>query len=1538
MNRMLHACLFLLIFNVSGKAISPDWSLENQPFAILADTIDPLIFCPNSQIINLAPMTCDTVVNYTINAFDDQGQVILILLDGIPSGGEFPSGTTVNTWLATDLSGNTATCSFSITTFEPLAQPLCDDLTTVLLNQNCTYSLKPFEILEGGPYGCPLHFIIEVDKTLPFGNGPWVNANFSTADINLTYQVRVTSLLTNAKCYGNVVVRDSVPPIVSCQTINVPCALPLEQLTPAFLRDSFGISFAMPVVTDACGGSMFATSFVDVSQNLPCDDTTTVSGIIHRVWSATDLQGNTGTCEQLIRRQRILANVQIPANKTHSCTNSDISESTNGLPYIQFLTRRYEITPASYCEFDWNFVDTFVVGDCAGEFTVKRTWRIYDACLPFSATNPKIGVQNIVIEDNSGPVIQCPNDLIITAIDNNCRASVDLPDVFLSDNCSALMSFQAFWSDNSLSQSLLGTIEDDTLGIVGVVASFPIGTTNMLYTAEDECGNIGECSFNLTVANMVAPTVKCDSLLVVGLPANGFLKMPAIILDNGSTDDCSPLFFKAKLTETNVCHTESLLSDTIHICCKNLGDTLVGTLRVFDIAVPLGTITNNFGAGHYTDCTFKIRVSGTNPPFCTAPPNITVSCEAFDPTLVSYGGVLAQSCSVDSIAMTLNLSLFDTICSRGTLTRNFKAFTANGQMAQCSQKITVTYTQQYAVRFPDDVLVTTCDTSGNYGAPTFFGNDCELTLTSYEDQVFTIVPDACLKIERTWKVINWCTYEPNLPVVTVPNPNPNVVNNHPDNLLGPVVSYITTNGDPWKSSLVKISSADQFPTNFATYYSPNVNGYYYTQIIKIIDIQDPVVEACSSDTKLVQDITNNDPQLWNAAYWFDPVHVSSDMCEGPSDISITASDACAGGAVSIEYQLILDLDGDGVRETNVNSTAFPPSNTVFYNNASGVGQARQFDFRPLPANQKWGFALQETITGNKKTATVRFNTSIAPNAYSPAQLPHGTHKIRWFVSDACGNETVCEYLFTVKDTKAPTVLCDNSLAINLFGLSGTATLWASDILLYTEDNCTPNDYLQLSVRREGSGAGFPLDANGNPIVSLGFDCFDLGTQTVELWSRDKAGNAGSCTATVMISNNNGANCGDVFGNSLSGYIKTELNEAVDGVTVNISGTSSNTPPIAFSLIDLTDTLGFYGFPSVVPFAATLTITPELNTNPLNGLTTFDLLLISKHILGIQPLGSPYKMIAADANKSKSITSFDIVEFRKLILGIYVALPNNDSWRFIPKDSLFSNPANPFQSAFPEAIAVPNLFNHLSDANFVGVKIGDVNNTVEANANTSVEERSAGILHFEVSANGHDVVQSGEFFEVSFKSEAALLGCQFTLNFNGLDVLEILPGANVEREHFGLFPEKNALTMAWEKGGVATFTLKCQAKEAGNLREMLRLNSRITKAEGYQLDTRAQAQRFDLALHFPDMNTFELFQNHPNPFAGATDISFNLPDNSEATLKVFDVNGRMLFTQTAQYERGTHTITLDKSALDAVGVLYYQLETAQHSATRKMIKI
>ncbi len=53
----------------------------------------------------------------------------------------------------------------------------------------------------------------------------------------------------------------------------------------------------------------------------------------------------------------------------------------------------------------------------------------------------------------------------------------------------------------------------------------------------------------------------------------------------------------------------------------------------------------------------------------------------------------------------------------------------------------------------------------------------------------------------------------------------------------------------------------------------------------------------------------------------------------------------------------------------------------------------------------------------------------------------------------------------------------------------------------------------------------------------------------------------------------------------------------------------------------------------------------------SGLTVYDLVLISRHILGLDTIADGYDMLAADANNSNTITTFDISLFRKLLLRL-----------------------------------------------------------------------------------------------------------------------------------------------------------------------------------------------------------------------------------------------------------------------------------------------
>lgn len=121
-----------------------------------------------------------------------------------------------------------------------------------------------------------------------------------------------------------------------------------------------------------------------------------------------------------------------------------------------------------------------------------------------------------------------------------------------------------------------------------------------------------------------------------------------------------------------------------------------------------------------------------------------------------------------------------------------------------------------------------------------------------------------------------------------------------------------------------------------------------------------------------------------------------------------------------------------------------------------------------------------------------------------------------------------------------------------------------------------------------------------------------------------------------------------------------------------------------------------------------------NSGVSNGVSTFDIVLIQKHILGITPLTDPYLLIASDINDSGSVSTLDIVFMQKVILGLDNTFPNNESWRFIPADFVFDNPLDPFSSNFPEGFGYINLNSDMIDQDLIAIKVGDINGNADPN--------------------------------------------------------------------------------------------------------------------------------------------------------------------------------------------------------------------------------
>ena len=287
------------------------------------DTIPPTLNCPGNLTINTPFSGCDTILNYTVTAFDNEPGVVFEQVEGIPSGDPYPMGLTKNTFLATDAAGNTSSCQFTIRlTFGGI---VCADMSFIYLDAQCQASITSPQILEGlTQYSCPDSFKVDYDPTFagPPANGPWYPANnLSAIDAGKLYYVRVTDRFTGNSCWGQIRILDTVAPQPICPNISIPLNVPDSLSSPAALVNILGFPAGNITYQDNCTVADTITYF-DNLNIINCNAGGNVQRTINRLWSATDLYGNTGTCLQKIQFRRDPEDIIFPPDVSLSCKDA----------------------------------------------------------------------------------------------------------------------------------------------------------------------------------------------------------------------------------------------------------------------------------------------------------------------------------------------------------------------------------------------------------------------------------------------------------------------------------------------------------------------------------------------------------------------------------------------------------------------------------------------------------------------------------------------------------------------------------------------------------------------------------------------------------------------------------------------------------------------------------------------------------------------------------------------------------------------------------------------------------------------------------------------------------------------------------------------------------------------------------------------------------------------------------------------------------------------------------------------------------------
>ena len=488
------------------------------------------------------------------------------------------------------------------------------------------------------------------------------------------------------------------------------------------------------------------------------------------------------------------------------------------------------------------------------------------------------------------------------------------------------------------------------------------------------------------------------------------------------------------------------------------------------------------------------------------------------------------------------------------------------------------------------------------------------------------------------------------------------------------------------------------------------------------------------------------------------------------------------------------------------------------------------------------------------------------------------------------------------------------------------------------------DQAEAVINSACPDATFLLSFSGtdNSVTSFLVDCTDAanpggivpGGYTVYLYSGTTV--IDSCGNFLQVLD--GANhCPAPFtSGGVVGRVFTEDDNMIPEVMVELEG--SDMPEY------MTNAEGFYAFDDVA-FGESYMVVPEKDKDYLDGVSTLDLILIQRHILGIEKLDSPYKIIAADINRNDVVNGLDLVELRKLVLGIYDELPNNTSWRIVDASHDFVEPGNPFISVIPEDYLIRN-HNTPMTVDFIGVKIGDVNNSVRMGIQgTLLDKRTSSEFHLRVPENEFDAGLATEII-VSADDISDINGFQYTVSVDQsyAEIIEFNPLVegmtmanvnmnNIEHGFFNLSWNANTEMMSNE---IDLFSITIRMKDQASTSTFLSIDEDGLSPEAY-----TDGEIYGIALDYVEDDNDEmvmLYQNAPNPWKTSTDIKFVLPSDARVLFAVYDVNGQMVRRTEIDAVEGDNWIYLDKGDLPSGGIYYYELITGELSLTQKMIFI
>jgi len=375
--------------------------------------------------------------------------------------------------------------------------------------------------------------------------------------------------------------------------------------------------------------------------------------------------------------------------------------------------------------------------------------------------------------------------------------------------------------------------------------------------------------------------------------------------------------------------------------------------------------------------------------------------------------------------------------------------------------------------------------------------------------------------------------------------------------------------------------------------------------------------------------------------------------------------------------------------------------------------------------------------------------------------------------------------------------------------------------------------------------------------------------------------------------------------TISGEILTVLDCDVPGTQVE------------YTLGDGSTEIGGLQVNYELPEGESVTIRPYYDGPVVGGISTFDLVLMSKHILGTALLGKEAQ-IAADVNCTGSTSVFDIVALRQYILFLSNQLPCGEFKYVTPVEC-------------EESVTIENISADQSNIDFTAIRLGDVNFSSAGclTGGNDADYRSGDpVMKLLVDKQALEPLQKVRIPVYADQTDN-LIAFQFTLEIDPayaqileVEVSDEMKAHQMSEANFGTrFAQKGVLTASWNEfqsfnieKNTPLFYLHLMPVKACNISEILKITNQYTPSEAYQGD----GFPLDLKFQFRNAEEAELLEEAsyelaPNPADKYTNITFTLPEAAMIDLEIYNAAGKLLANQQLDLVAGTfqHSIEVER---------------------------